>query len=282
MRVAIDGSYILHRILAVDADTPESTFLRNVRDLAILLRRVPDQHPVMLCWDGETNWRRQKYSWYKAGRATRTPEEIELFASVRDYVSRVLSAIGVQVLRIDGFEADDLLFEIAVAGPVVVVSEDRDMIQLLRFPGVQLYRPRKASFYTSEDVRRDYGIDPTQYPMYLAIVGDTGDGIPGIRGIGPKKAGQIFSAINPRSVVDLFDKCRMGRDNPLLAAVADNVTAFYTSLEVAMLGTRRVTIPAYDSGIDLDQARGVLSSRSSCIDIAVTLDSWALPFRGIA
>jgi DNA polymerase-1 len=108
----------------------------------------------------------------------------------------MLDAFRIPVIEAAGFEADDVVGTIAAQGvqaglDVVVVTLDNDLVQLVQ-PGVRvyMYRPYQKDYvlYDDEAVRARFGFDPPRMVDYKALVGDTSDNIPGVRGIGEKGA----------------------------------------------------------------------------------------------
>ena len=152
-------------------------------------------HPeyVIAAWDAsEQTFRKEKDSRYKATRAETPDDLIPQFERVR----QLLDAFGIPLVEKKGYEADDVLGTLSCqaleAGlDVVIVTLDNDMVQLVQ-PGVRvyMYRPYQRDYimYDTETVRERFGFEPRQMIEYKALVGDTSDNIPGVKGIGEKGA----------------------------------------------------------------------------------------------
>ena len=148
---------------------------------------------VIAAWDAsEQTFRKERDSRYKATRAE-TPEDL---IPQFDRVRQLLDAFRIPVVEKMGYEADDVLGTLATqaveAGlEVVIVTLDNDIIQLVQ-PGVRvyMYRPYQRDYvmYDSDAVRERFGFEPRQMIEYKALVGDTSDNIPGVKGIGEKGA----------------------------------------------------------------------------------------------
>lgn len=112
---------------------------------------------------------------------------------------RVLQALGWPAIRVDGWEADDVIASLAtqlndIAAGVVIVSCDKDLVQLLATTQSMIHHPWKGgSYVNAATCLTDFGVKPSQLGDYLALVGDTSDGVPGVTGIGPKKAAELLS-----------------------------------------------------------------------------------------
>jgi len=132
---------------------------------------------------------------YKANRSE-TPPELEQQVPV---IKEWTRAMGYGGLEIEGVEADDLIGACAVqlansGKPVEIVSADKDLAQLVRPGIVQQVPPPTANpklgwrRLDEAGVKKKFGIPPSQVADYLAIIGDTSDNIPGLKGVGPKTA----------------------------------------------------------------------------------------------
>ena len=125
----------------------------------------------------------------------------DLAASI-PYAFQLAEALKIPVVRVEGFEADDVMGTLAVKGAaagfdVYMATPDKDAAQLVR-PGVKLYRPAHAGdaaeIYDEAKVCEHWHLrDPQQMIDYLALAGDTADNIPGIRGVGEKTAADLLS-----------------------------------------------------------------------------------------
>ena len=147
---------------------------------------------------GGPTFRHEAYAPYKAQRQ-KMPED--LAASI-PYAFELAEALKIPVVRVEGFEADDVMGTLAVKGAaagfdVYMATPDKDAAQLVR-PGVKLYRPAHAGdaaeIYDEAKVCEHWHLrDPQQMIDYLALAGDTADNIPGIRGVGEKTATDLLS-----------------------------------------------------------------------------------------
>ena len=148
---------------------------------------------VIAAWDAsEQTFRKDMDDRYKAQRPETPSDLVPQF----DRVRQLLDAFGIPLVEKVGYEADDVLGTLATqaveAGlDVVIVTLDNDIIQLVQ-PGVRvyMYRPYQRDYvmYDTEAVRERFGFDPRQMIDYKALVGDTSDNIPGVKGIGEKGA----------------------------------------------------------------------------------------------
>jgi len=155
----------------------------------------PDK--VVICWGDrrENLWRRELYSEYKG---TRKPLRIN-FEQQLKWTVETLSCCGVSQLKVEKYEADDLIAHIVNRQfhklnnfNILIVSGDKDLRQLVKdgenWVRVAAEIKGQTIIYDEKKVKEKMGVSPNDLPLYLAIVGDRSDNIPGISGIGPKTA----------------------------------------------------------------------------------------------
>lgn len=114
-------------------------------------------------------------------------------------LEEALEAMGVRVWPMVELEADDALCSAALQAEtddrvdkVCIWTPDKDLAQCVRGDRVVQIDRRKNIIRDASGVRIKFGVDPEQIPDYLALVGDSADGFPGIRGIGPKTAARLL------------------------------------------------------------------------------------------
>jgi len=139
-------------------------------------------------------FRHQQFERYKAHRKEADPALLRQFPLAEE----LLGEMGLKVIGIPGFEADDVLGTIterfACDLPVTVISGDRDLLQLVGGScEIVLMRALDGTKrYDPDTVFADYGITPRQVPDWKGLMGDASDGIPGVPGIGEKTAVRLL------------------------------------------------------------------------------------------
>jgi DNA polymerase I len=151
---------------------------------------------VVVGFDHHENRRKLSHPEYKANRIAAHPDLRGHLETLREH----LAGCGLQVVEVEGAEADDLLAATVDACAVRgwrcdVLSSDRDLTALVG-PTTRLLRPR-ATFsdlkvYDETAVRAEYGVAPDQYTDLAALRGDPSDGLDGVTGIGPKTAARLL------------------------------------------------------------------------------------------
>jgi DNA polymerase-1 len=134
---------------------------------------------------------------YKAQRPEAPPDLAQQMARCE----AIVRAYNIPVYQVDGMEADDLIASVtkrAVAAglSVVIVSSDKDLMQLVRDDDerVILWDSMRDKVYGPREVEEKWGVKPSRLHDLLALVGDTSDNIPGVPGVGPKTAADLLKA----------------------------------------------------------------------------------------
>src|SRR6266496_1096361 len=170
-----------------------------------LLRLYENYHPEYVGWvhDRGVSFRQEQYPEYKATREKLGEELQQDFDRSLERVCQILDAFHIPVIAINGYEADDVvatLAQHAVADGLqaVIVSGDKDFYQLIG-AGIALLNPGRGGQAAVEEKWVDQsnaserlGVPPERVVDYLALVGDSSDNIPGVRGIGEKTAVQLL------------------------------------------------------------------------------------------
>jgi DNA polymerase I len=162
-----------------------------------MLRKLVKEHSpayiAAIFESGEPTHRVQEFAEYKANRTEMPPDLADQIPHVR----RILDAMRIPVLHFPGFEADDVIGTLArrVEGQgldVVIVSSDKDMLQLVDDHVFMLNPAKDDTFYDAARVKDFMGVMPTQVADLLALMGDAVDNIPGAPGIGEKGARDLI------------------------------------------------------------------------------------------
>ncbi len=171
------------------------------------LQRLIDTHkPEYVAWvhDSGLSFRHEQYPAYKATRE-KLGEELQAdFDRGMERIEELLAAFNIRVLALEGYEADDVIGTLARQGVdagvnVVIVSGDKDFYQLVR-PGVWLLNPGRGGpasveeqWVGMENASERLGVPPHHVTDYLAMVGDSSDNVPGVKGIGDKTASELVA-----------------------------------------------------------------------------------------
>ncbi len=161
--------------------------------LNILLKLQKDLSPdrIVVTFDRHApTFRHQMYAEYKGTRKG-MPEELRM---QMPYIKQILAALGYPMFETDGYEADDLLGTLSLCCEnegidCVIATGDRDCLQLIgEKTRVLLIKTKENILYDAERLKDDFGVTPAGIIELKALMGDTSDNIPGVKGIGEKTA----------------------------------------------------------------------------------------------
>src|SRR3989442_447711 len=170
-----------------------------------LLRLLEQHRPAHLAWvhDVGESFRHRTYAEYKATRQKLDEQLQQDFDRSVERIEQILAAFGVPLVGVDGFEADDVIGTLATRAArqgvrTAIVSGDKDFYQLIA-PGVSLLNPGRGGPAAIEEHWVDetnagerLGVPPEKVVDYLALVGDSSDNVPGVKGIGEKTALELL------------------------------------------------------------------------------------------
>ena len=206
----LDGYALIYRAFFAMISRP----LRTTRGentsaawgVANFLVRLVEQHrPEYLAWvnDAGTSFREERYADYKSTREKLDDELQADFDRSLERILELLAAFRIPVVAVPGYEADDVIGTLATRAAArdmqaVIVSGDKDFYQLIG-PRVALLNPGRGGPAAVEETWVDQsnaserlGVPPSQVADYLALVGDTSDNVPGVKGIGEKGAQKLL------------------------------------------------------------------------------------------
>lgn len=207
----IDGYALIYRAFFALISRPLRTAKGENTSAAwgvvnFLLRLRQKYHPEYLAWvhDAGDSFRSEIFPEYKSTREKLDEELQAEFDRSVERIEQLLAAFRVPVVAVAGYEADDVIGTLARLGveqgyQVVIVSGDKDFYQLIR-PGVALLNPGRGGPAAVDEQWVDesngaerLGVPPAQVVDYLALVGDSSDNVPGVKGIGSKGAVELLA-----------------------------------------------------------------------------------------
>ncbi|NIR43533.1 MAG: DNA polymerase I [Gemmatimonadetes bacterium] len=169
----------------------------------VLAERNPDYLGFIFDAGGEETFRHDLYEDYKATREKLDETLQEDFDTAMRRIRQILEGFDIPIIELEGYEADDVIGTLARQATeqglqAVIVSGDKDFYQLID-GGVALLNPGRGGPAAVEEELVDesnaaerLGVPPDRVTDYLALVGDSSDNIPGVRGIGPKTAAKLI------------------------------------------------------------------------------------------
>jgi DNA polymerase I len=200
----IDGNSLAYRAyfalpesIATSTGFPTNAIFGFASMLVKLLTEYGSR-PTLVVWDAGSSGRKEISSEYKATRTSRP----DLLGEQWPHLEPLAQAFGYRNVRVDGFEADDVIASIAERArgegvPVMVVTGDRDAFQIIDPDSrVRVMATGRGitdtKVYDHQGVVDRYGIPPELIPDFYGLKGDTSDNIPGVPGIGDKTASDLL------------------------------------------------------------------------------------------
>ncbi|MFC5560121.1 5'-3' exonuclease H3TH domain-containing protein [Ureibacillus thermophilus] len=199
---------------------------------------------IAICWDmGTHTFRNELFDGYKANRSNPPEEMIPQF----DMAKEVSEWIGWKNIGETGMEADDCIGSIVEKwkeeAKITIISGDKDLLQLLN-PSTTIAFTKKGyteyDVYTMDRFKEEYAIEPHQFVDVKALMGDSSDGYPGVKGIGPKTALQLiqkFGSVD--EILKNLDELKPSQRNK----IAENMDMLKLSYQLASIN-KNVSIKA--------------------------------------
>ena len=203
--VLVDGNNLLFRSYYATAYT--GNIMRNKEGFPtngvygfvnIINKIISDEKPeyMMVAFDIGKTFRHEKYERYKDGRKE-TPDDLKVQFPV---AKKILTAMGIKYLECAGYEADDIIGTISMwcekdpEYEALIVSSDKDLLQLISDETVvKLLKTKDYIWMDKKTFNDTYGFDPIHMIDLKALMGDSSDNIPGVKGIGEKGAIKLVS-----------------------------------------------------------------------------------------
>jgi len=194
---------------------------------------------VIVCLDSPPYRRKSIDPEYKAQREKPADEEI----SQKRWLLERIEKDGYQIAKAKGYEADDVIATLCNAyswcSDVRVIGSDKDVSQCVR-DNVRMYVPgvgeRPAEIRGPAEIRAKYGVSPADMGLWLALVGDSSDNIPGVPGIGPKKATELIE--NCVNVVGIAEALADSASDEKRGKMWDVLAAHWEQLQTSIKLTR--------------------------------------------
>ena len=242
--ILVDGNNLLFR--SFYATAYQGVIMKNSKGfptnalygfINMMNKIIKEESPsyIMVAFDKGKTFRHDKYEEYKAGRSE-TPDELKLqFPKAKE----VLEAMGIKYYETDNYEADDIIGTLAKIVDeedefiATIVSSDKDLLQLISDEvTVKLLKQTGHIMMTREEFKNTYQVEPIRMIDLKALMGDSSDHIPGVKGIGEKTAISLISKYG--SLDELYNNIDSvsGKTKEKLVADKDNA---YMSYDLATI-----------------------------------------------
>ncbi|MCI9084259.1 MAG: DNA polymerase I [Bacilli bacterium] len=242
--ILVDGNNLLFR--SYYATAYNGNFMNNSKGFPtnalfgftnMINKIVNEEKPeyMIVAFDKGKTFRHEKYDVYKDGR-TETPNELKIQFPL---AKQLLTAMGIKYYEIDNYEADDIIGTISeycnkdseYIG--TIISSDKDLLQLISDDvDIKLLKQKDYIRYNKKSFEEEYGIKPINVIDLKALMGDSSDNIPGVKGIGEKTALKLLHEYKTLDgIYENIDKIK-GKLKEKLEADKDNA---YMSYDLATI-----------------------------------------------
>ena len=204
--IMVDGNNLLFR--SYYATAYNGNFMKNSKGFPtnalfgfvnMVNKIIAEEKPeyMIVAFDKGKTFRHDKFDFYKGGRSE-TPDELKMQFPL---AKEILTAMGIKYYEIDNYEADDIIGTFAKYCDIpdddyegLIVSSDKDLLQLIS-PSVEIKLLKSKDYvrYTESSFKEEWGIDPVNIIDLKALMGDSSDNIPGVKGIGEKTALKLLT-----------------------------------------------------------------------------------------
>jgi len=239
----LDGSCFVYRAyhaikgLSTSRGIPTNAIYGFTRMLLKILRERHIEY--MLCaFDSPHPTKRHKiYEEYKITRPE-TPRDLPVQL---EYIKEIVDAFGITKIEIPGYEADDIIASVLFSlqssetlepGVFYIVSLDKDMLQLV-CQNVKVYDPFNDIVIDEEYVIKKYGVPPERLVDFMAMVGDSIDNIPGVKGIGEKTAVELLRRYG--SIENILKNLDIIKPSKVAELIRKNIETVRLSKELVIL-----------------------------------------------
>ena len=199
---------------------------------------------VIICCDAPPYRRKDIDPNYKAQRER--PDEAEV--SQKKWLIDRIDKAGYQIAKVKGYEADDVIHTLCKrywwCEDVRIIASDKDCAQCVT-ESCRMFVPpvgeRPAEIRGPKEIVAKYGVAPVDMGLWLALTGDTGDNIPGVPGVGPKKATQLIT--DCKSLTGIAEALAMSREDDKPSAMWKSLAAHWDQLVASLKLTTLEEVP---------------------------------------
>lgn len=268
--IVIDGNSLINRAyyaMRRPMITKDGIYTQGIYGFLNMLNKIQDDYSpeyLAVAWDRKApTFRHIEYSEYKAGRK-KMPAELAMELPL---IKEILTAMHIQNLELDGYEADDIIGTVARIAEEeglepLIITGDKDSLQLVTEHSHVLYTKKGVTefdIYDLEKMNERYGLTPEQFIDLKGLMGDQSDNIPGIPGVGEKTGIKLLNQFG--TLANMLTHTDEIANAKLKEKVEDNIQLAMMSRKLATINKFvpmdinleefRVTEPDYDTLINL-------------------------------
>lgn len=307
MAVAIwDGHYLLHRVMHVPQlrmlstkdNKPSGAVFGFIKSLRSTIQFFPEIRRVVAVFDGGHSTRRKSlFGGYKNREKNEEVDPdglsyIQKFSMQLNYLKFILPRLGIKVVSMSGREGDDVIGLLTRKPDEVlkiVVSDDRDMYQLVT-ENVHVWRPIAEERVFLKNFEEVVGCKKEHWLLRKALLGDSSDTIPGIRGVGGKTIDKLIEELNgeigPYPHEDLF-MYALDHESKKIRAIGENFDLVVRNFKLLDIRMEEFSEEEYENAIaecDKESKFDVLAVRRlftslEFYSLIENFAQWVTPFQ---
>lgn len=254
-----------HAVAPLSAPSGEPTHA-TYGTVNMLSRLVDDRRPSHLAVAMDAPGRTFRDDLDPRYKAHRPPAPPDLHVQMRR-CEEIVRAYGIPIFQGAGLEADDYIAALVKEGrshgfKVVIASADKDLMQLVEEGAVYLWDAMRDKVYGPQEVVDKWGVSPEKMRDLLALVGDTSDNVPGVKGVGPKTATELLVQFGSlQGIYDNLDSVKKPKLKEGLATHRDD--AFLSQKLVTLNAEAPITFDAealrFGGGVEADTLRSIFT-----------------------
>lgn len=283
----VDGNSILNRgFYGLPLLTDKNGVYTNavLGFLNILLKVMEDEKPDFLTVAFDVHAPTFRHKMYKEYKGTRKPMPEELKVQL-PIIREVLSSMDINIVELEGFEADDLLGTLAKKSEreglrVTLLSGDRDLLQIAS-DNIKIAIPKtqggktETHLYFANDVIKEYGVTPLEFIEVKALQGDSSDNIPGVAKVGPKTATELIATYH--SLENLYENLSLITKKALHENLENGKEMAFFSRTLSKIETNAPIEPDFQKS----KAEGLLNEKSMDVLLKYSLKSIISKLEGL-
>ncbi len=259
---------LINRPLYTSKKEPTSAIYGFVNQMIRILETNKPDYIAVAFDSKEKTFRHERYDQYKATRQEMPEELIPQIQRIKD----IIEAFKIPVYILPGYEADDIIGTAVKKAELLgfdsyAITPDKDYNQLVT-DNVRIIKPGKTTdeivIIDKARVLEEFGIEPIQIVDYLALVGDSSDNIPGVAGIGPKKATPLLQSF--KSIEDIYENLDKIEKADVQKKLAEGKENAFLSKELAKI---HVDVPL---DFDFDKAKLEIPDYEKLLSIFTELE----------
>lgn len=259
------ASAAVNQFIRLEDGTPTNGVQGFARHVLTAQTLMQPTH-IAVCWDmGMHTFRNDIFEGYKSNRPAPPEEMVPQF----DMAKEISEMLGWSNFGVKGLEADDLIGSMAKKwqedAQITIISGDKDLLQVLN-PTTTIAFTKKGyteyDVYTMERFVKEYGIEPEQFAHVKAFMGDTSDGYPGVRGIGPKTALKLIQdyhsvdgVLNALPQLKAGQRIKIGESEEMLK-ISHQLAQINSDVAIESSLDELIVPPSYDAQLIQLQERG--------------------------